>query len=120
MTGSSPERRSSHRSPSRRRSLSSCLALAASPGRTVGVVSCARPPGVNASAEAARQASLLAARRTAALLERGDVDGQRVWKPALRAVQELIRTARKPHEQLTDNATLTERFRGLISARYPQ
>jgi hypothetical protein len=48
----------------------------------------------------AEQAPLLAARRADVLLERGDVDGQRVWKAVLRAVEELIRTARKPNEQL--------------------
>jgi len=46
------------------------------------------------------QAPLMAAKRAHALLERGDIDGQRVWKAVLRAVQELIRTARKPGEQL--------------------
>src|SRR5258708_485777 len=46
------------------------------------------------------QAPLMAAKRADALLERGDIDGQRVWKAVLRVVQELIRTARKPGEQL--------------------
>jgi hypothetical protein len=42
----------------------------------------------------------MAAKRAHALLERGDVDGQRMWKAILRAVEELIRTARNPDEQL--------------------
>jgi hypothetical protein len=48
----------------------------------------------------ALQAPLMAAKRAHALLERGDVDGQRMWKAILRAVEELIRTARNPDEQL--------------------
>jgi hypothetical protein len=39
------------------------------------------------------QAPLMAAKRAGALLELGDVDGQRVWKAVLRAVQELIRAS---------------------------
>lgn len=38
----------------------------------------------------AQQAPLMAAKRADALLDLGDVDGQRVWKGVLRAVQELI------------------------------
>jgi len=38
----------------------------------------------------AQQAPLMAAKRADALLNLGDVDGQRVWKGVLRAVQELI------------------------------
>ena len=33
----------------------------------------------------------MAAKRCDALLELGDVDGQRVWKGVLRAVEELVR-----------------------------
>jgi hypothetical protein len=38
------------------------------------------------------------AKRTDALLELGDVDGQRVWKGVLRAVEELVRVQRKVGE----------------------
>jgi hypothetical protein len=37
------------------------------------------------------QAPLMAAKRADALLDLGDVDGQRVWKGVLRAVQEFAR-----------------------------
>ena len=46
------------------------------------------------------QAPLMAAKRADALLDLGDVDGQRVWKGVLRAVQELIRRDRKPAERI--------------------
>jgi hypothetical protein len=46
------------------------------------------------------QAPLMAATRADALLDLGDIDGQRVWKEVLRAVRELIRRDRKPYEQL--------------------
>jgi hypothetical protein len=46
------------------------------------------------------QAPLMAAKRADALLDLGDVDGQRVWKNVLRAVQELIRRDRKPGERV--------------------
>jgi hypothetical protein len=36
----------------------------------------------------------------AALLDLGDVDGQRVWKAVLRAVEELIRTERRSGERV--------------------
>jgi hypothetical protein len=42
------------------------------------------------------QAPLMAAKRADALLELGDVDGQRVWKCVLRAVLELLRRERRP------------------------
>jgi hypothetical protein len=45
-------------------------------------------------------APLMAAKRADALLDLGDVDGQRVWKGVLRAVQELIRSDRKPGERV--------------------
>jgi hypothetical protein len=45
------------------------------------------------------QAPLMAAKRADALLEQGDVDGQRVWKAVLRAVEELIRTERRSGER---------------------
>jgi hypothetical protein len=48
----------------------------------------------------AEQAPLMAAKRADALLDLGDVDGQRVWRAVLRAVQELIRQERKPGERL--------------------
>jgi hypothetical protein len=46
------------------------------------------------------EAVLLAARRCDALLANGDVDGQRVWKSVLRAVEELRRTERKDDERV--------------------
>lgn len=48
----------------------------------------------------AEQAPLMAARRADALLGIGDIDGQQIWKAVLRAVKELIRTARNRDEQL--------------------
>jgi hypothetical protein len=42
----------------------------------------------------------MAAKRADALLELGDIDGQRVWKGVLRAVQELIRAERRPGENV--------------------
>ena len=44
------------------------------------------------------EAALMAARRCDALLANGDVDGERVWKSILRAVEELRRTERKDGE----------------------
>jgi hypothetical protein len=44
------------------------------------------------------QAPLMAAKRAEAMLELGDVDGQRMWKAVLRAVQELTRIERGPGE----------------------
>jgi hypothetical protein len=49
----------------------------------------------------AEQAPLMAASRADALLYRGDVDGQRVWKAVLRAVQELIRPHQKPGDRVS-------------------
>ena len=46
----------------------------------------------------AEQALLIAAKRADPLLDRGDADGQRMWKAVLRALQELIRTERRPGE----------------------
>jgi hypothetical protein len=46
------------------------------------------------------QAPLMAAKRVNALLALGEVDGQRVWKGVLRAVQELIRRDRKEGERV--------------------
>jgi hypothetical protein len=46
------------------------------------------------------EAPLLAARRCDALLASGDVDGQRVWKGILRAVEQLRRTERKDDERV--------------------
>lgn len=43
-------------------------------------------------------ALLMAAKRADALLELGDVDGQRVWKSVLRAVQQLVRVERLKDE----------------------
>ncbi len=48
----------------------------------------------------AEQAPLMAASRADALLYRGDVDGQRVWKAVPQVVQELIRLDRKPGERV--------------------
>jgi hypothetical protein len=48
----------------------------------------------------AEQAPLMAAKRTDALLDLGDVEGQRVWKAVLRAVQELTRTECAPGERV--------------------
>jgi hypothetical protein len=39
-------------------------------------------------------ALLFAAKRADALLELGDVEGQRVWKGVVRAVEELVRVER--------------------------
>jgi hypothetical protein len=46
------------------------------------------------------EAVLLAAKRCDALLELGDVNGQRVWKAVLRAVEELVRLERKGGERV--------------------
>ena len=46
------------------------------------------------------EAPLMAARRCDALLANGDVDGERVWKSILRAVEELRRTERKDGERV--------------------
>ena len=43
-------------------------------------------------------ALLIAAKRVDALLELGDVEGQRVWKGVLWAVEELVRVERKAGE----------------------
>ena len=43
-------------------------------------------------------ALLIAAKRVDALLELGDVEGQRVWKGVQRAVEELTRVERKAGE----------------------
>jgi hypothetical protein len=48
----------------------------------------------------AEQAPLMAAKRADALLELGDLEGQRTWKTVLRAVQELTRTERGPGERV--------------------
>jgi hypothetical protein len=48
----------------------------------------------------ADQAPLMAAKRADALLELGDVDGQRTWKAVLLAVQELTRAHRKTGERI--------------------
>ena len=48
----------------------------------------------------AEQTPLMAAKRADALLDLGDVEGQRVWKAVLRAVQELTRTERGPGERV--------------------
>jgi hypothetical protein len=42
----------------------------------------------------------LVARRRDALLELGDVDGQRVWKGVLRTVEELVRVEPKAGERV--------------------
>ncbi len=48
----------------------------------------------------AEQAPLMAAKRADALLELGDIEGQRTWKAVLRAVQELMRTERGLSERV--------------------
>jgi hypothetical protein len=48
----------------------------------------------------ADQAPLMAAKRADALLELGDVNGQRVWKAVLLAVQELTRVHRKMGDRI--------------------
>jgi len=48
----------------------------------------------------AEDAVRMAVRRIDALLELGDIDGQRVWKGVLRAAQELTRTNRKADERI--------------------
>jgi hypothetical protein len=45
-------------------------------------------------------ALLMAAKRTDALLELGDVEGQRIWKGVLRAAEELVRVERKVGERV--------------------
>jgi hypothetical protein len=42
----------------------------------------------------------MAAKRCDALLELGDVNGQRVWKAVLRAVEELVRVERRAGERV--------------------
>jgi hypothetical protein len=44
------------------------------------------------------QAPLMAARRADALLELGDIEGQRTWRAVLRAVQEITQMERGPGE----------------------
>jgi hypothetical protein len=51
----------------------------------------------------AEQAPLMAAKRCDALLELGDLNGARVWKAVLRAVQELTRTERSPGERVIES-----------------
>jgi hypothetical protein len=46
------------------------------------------------------EALLMAAKRCDALLELGDVDGQRVLKGVLRAVEDLVRVERKAGERV--------------------
>jgi hypothetical protein len=46
------------------------------------------------------EAALFAARRCDALLANGDVDGERVWKNIIRAVEELRRTDRRDGERI--------------------
>lgn len=48
----------------------------------------------------AEQAPLMAAKRADALLDIGDVDGGQVWKGVLRAVHEIMRTARAADEPI--------------------
>jgi hypothetical protein len=50
---------------------------------------------------APEEAVLMAAKRCDALLELGDVNGQRVWKAVLRAVEELVRLERKGGERVS-------------------
>jgi hypothetical protein len=45
-------------------------------------------------------AALIAAQRADALLELGDLDGQRVWKGVLAAIEELMRKVRRAGEHL--------------------
>jgi hypothetical protein len=45
-------------------------------------------------------APFIARKRADAMLELGDLDGQRTWKAVLRAVHELTRTDRGPGERL--------------------
>jgi hypothetical protein len=45
-------------------------------------------------------APFMARKRADAMLELGDVDGQRTWKAVLQAVQELTRTERDVGEQV--------------------
>jgi hypothetical protein len=46
------------------------------------------------------QAPLMAAKCADALLELGDIEGQRTWKAVLRALQELARKEREPGERV--------------------
>ncbi len=45
-------------------------------------------------------ALLIAAKRSDALLDLGDIDGQRVWKGVLKAIEELLRVQRKVGERV--------------------
>jgi hypothetical protein len=58
----------------------------------------------------AEQASLMAATRADALLDLGDVDGQRAWKAVLRAVQELFVATSYTPVLVTDPSTLRQRM----------
>jgi hypothetical protein len=46
------------------------------------------------------QAPLMAAKPADAMLEFGDLDGERTWKAVLRAVRELTRTERRPSKRV--------------------
>jgi hypothetical protein len=46
------------------------------------------------------EAPLIAAKRADALLNLGDLDGQRVWKGVLSALEELTRSTLRPGERL--------------------
>jgi hypothetical protein len=48
----------------------------------------------------AAEARLIAAKRADALLELGDLDGPRVWKAVLAALEELTRSTPRPGERL--------------------
>jgi hypothetical protein len=70
------------------------------------------PPGMESNRDVYRAASILvegygrelapgmALRHSDALSSRGDVRGSLVWMNVFEAVQQLIRTARNPDEQL--------------------
>jgi hypothetical protein len=42
----------------------------------------------------------MATKRADALLELGDVDGRKVWKAVLKAVEELLKVERRTDEQV--------------------
>jgi hypothetical protein len=48
----------------------------------------------------AEEAPLIAAKCADALLELGDLEGQRTWKAVLRAVEQLTRTEPRPGERV--------------------
>jgi hypothetical protein len=72
------------------------------------LVHCSQPapraqPNILIQQYGPEDALLFAARRADALLELGDVGGQRDWKGVLRAIEELVRVERKVDETARTN-----------------